>query len=395
MHESIVPLAASHDALTHQVLSSLRPIGGNLRSPRIAFALLVVALLASCGAPGPKTPTLTAAEGRALVARYIPARISDREGWAADVYSAFASQRIEPSPANICAALAILEQESGYQADPAVPNLPKAARQEIDTLAEKAGIPRLAVMAALAFPSTDGRSYNERLDDVRTERDLSELFEEIIGRVPLGTRLLAHRNPVRTGGPMQVSISYAESRRDTYPYPVGGTIRHEVFTRRGGLHFGIGHLLDYPAPYDDLIYRYADFNAGHYASRNAAFQRALAGLAGTRLDLDGDLLRYEGGAPAKAPSATELAARSISRRLGLDESDIRNDLERAREARFDQTRLYRRVFELADKAGQPAPRAVIPGIELKSAKFTRKLTTEWFARRVAERHKACLARGRA
>lgn len=363
--------------------------------PRFAFAsLAAITLLASCAAPDSKRPTLTAAEGRALVARHIPARISDREGWAADIYAAFATQKIEPSLANICAALAILEQESGYQADPAVPNLPAAARKEIEALRERAGVPKLAVMAALALPSTDGHSYNERLDDARTERDLSELFEEIIGRVPLGTRLLAHRNPVRTGGPMQVSIAYAESRVDSYPYPVGRSIRNEVFTRRGGLHFGIGHLLDYPAPYDDLIYRYADFNAGHYASRNAAFQRALAEISGVKLELDGDPLRYEDGRPAPAPSDTERAARSIAKRLGMEDAAIRSDLERAREGRFDRTRLYQRVFELADARGKPAPRAVIPGIELKSSKFTRKLTTEWFARRVAERHKACLARGR-
>jgi hypothetical protein len=368
-------------------------IAANELVPRLALASLVI-LLASCAAPDTKRPTLTAAEGRALVARHIPARISDREGWAADIYAAFATQKIEPSPANICAALAILEQESGYQADPAVPNLPAAARKEIESLRERAGVPKLAVMAALALPSTDGRSYDERLDDVRTERDLSELFEEIIGRVPLGTRLLAHRNPVRTGGPMQVSIAYAESRADAYPYPVGRSIRNEVFTRRGGLHFGIGHLLDYPAPYDDLIYRYADFNAGHYASRNAAFQRALAEISGVKLELDGDLLRYEDGRPAAAVSDTERAARAIAKRLGTEDAAIRSDLERAREARFDRTRLYQRVFELADARGKPAPRAVIPGIELKSSKFTRKLTTEWFARRVAERHKACLARGR-
>jgi hypothetical protein len=365
-----------------------RSIGAYLR----LFA--VATLLASCAAPEPKRPALTAAEGRALVARHIPARISDREGWAADVYGAFASLKLDPSPANICAALAVLEQESGYQADPAVPNLGKAARQEIEVLRERAGIPKLAVMAALQIPSTDGRSYDQRIDDVRTERELSELFEEIIGRVPLGTRLLAHRNPVRTGGPMQVSIAYAQSRADAYPYPVGHSIRHEVFTRRGGLFFGIAHLLDYPAPYDDLLYRYADFNAGHYASRNAAFQRALWDVSGVKLELDGDLLRYVEGKPSPEVSATEAAARSIAKRLRLDEADIRSDLERGPDERFDRTRLYQRLFEIADRPGKPAPRALVPKIDLKSSKFTRKLTTEWFARRVAERHKACLARGR-
>jgi hypothetical protein len=34
---------------------------------------------------------------------------------------------------------------------------------------------------------------------------------------------------------------------------------------------------------------------------------------------------------------------------------------------------------------------VVPNITLSSPKITRKLTTEWFARRVEERYKRCMA----
>jgi hypothetical protein len=291
--------------------------------------------------------------------------------------------------------VAVTDQESNFRADPAVPGLSGIAWKEIDKQAERAGVPKLAVRAALLLSSPNGQSYMERLDNVKTEKQLSEIFDDFIGMVPLGRTFFADRNPVRTGGPMQVSIVFAESHaaKKSYPYPVSGSLRNEVFTRRGGMYFGIAHLLDYPAAYDRHIYRYADFNAGHYSSRNAAFQKAVSLASGIPLALDGDLLRYEQGQPAREPGNTEAAVRVLAKRLDLSAAEIRRDLELGKTQQFESTRLYRRVFALAEKLnGDAVPRAVLPHILLQSPKITRKLTTEWFAQRVDERHKRCMAR---
>jgi Protein of unknown function (DUF1615) len=363
----------------------------------LAAAALIVGL-AGCAvdAPRPGTQPPRPADVRAQITALIPASVPDRSGWAVDIYAALGSLRIEPTAEQVCAVLAVIEQESTYRADPPVPRLGAIAREEIDRRADKAGVPSLLVSAALQLRSTDGRSYAERIEAAKTERELSELFVDFIGEVPLGRRLFAAYNPVRTGGPMQVSIDFAERHARAKPYPYAGSatyasVRSEVFTRRGGLYFGIAHLLDYPAHYDRPIYRFADFNAGHYASRNAAFQSAVSLASGIPLDLDGDLLLP--GAAAEQLGSTERAVRSLADRLGLGNEAIRRALAQGETAEFEQTRLYERVFELAERLDRrPQPRAVLPRIQLKSPKITRQLTTEWFARRVDERHQRCMAR---
>jgi hypothetical protein len=367
---------------------------------RICVLAALVAALAGCATEeitrAPERRPLTAAEARSLVAQHLPPKIVERSNWATDIYAALTAMQIPVTPENVCAAVAVTEQESSFRADPAVPGLSAIAWKEIDRQAERAGVPLLAVRAALLLPSPNGKSYSDRIDSVKTEKQLSEIFEDFIGMVPLGKTFFANHNPVRTGGPMQVSIAYAESHaaEKPYPYPVNGSIRHEVFTRRGGMYFGIAHLLDYPASYDSHIYRFADFNAGHYASRNAAFQRALTVASGIPLALDGDLLRYDRGQPAAEPGETEVALRVLATRLDMSHAQIRRDLERGKTYEFEKTRLYARLYALADRLnGQALPRAVLPSILLKSPKITRKLTTDWFANRVATRYKTCLARG--
>jgi len=366
---------------------------GRIVRHRCVTLLTAALLLGGCASQRTQeAPPRSPAQVRAEIVRLMPADANDREGWATDIQAAFAAQDIAPTTANLCAVLAVAQQESGFQVDPVVPGLAKIARQEIDRRAASKHVPRFVVDAALWLKSPDGRRYSERLAAARTEQQLSAIFQDFIGMVPLGKRLFGGLNPVHTGGPMQVSIAFAEAHAQGYPYPVRRAIRDEVFSRRGGMYFGIAHLLGYPADYPQPLYRFADFNAGWHASRNAAFQRAVSVASGIPLALDGDLVSPDAGF-GDPPGATELAVRSLGVRLDMSDSAIHRALGQGERQDFADTKLYARVFALAERTdGKPLPRAVLPGITLKSPKITRKLTTAWFAKRVEERWQRCMRR---
>ncbi|MCC4116135.1 DUF1615 family protein [Aromatoleum toluclasticum] len=341
-------------------------------------------------------PRVQEQDARRFVYALLPPGVTrERDEWAADIVAAFMGLRLAPTAENFCASIAVIEQESGFQADPVVPGLSKIVWREIETRRKRYLIPKMALDAALSQPSRDGRTYRQRINGLRTERQMSILYGDIIDEVPGGKQLLSGYNPVRTGGPMQVSVTFAETHAREKPYAAAtnGKVREAVFTRRGGVYFGIAHLLDYPAPYSSPLYRFADFNAGHYASRNAAFQQTLARLAGQTLVPDGDLLRYEDGRPSTVASTTQRAALKISRRLRLNEVEIESALRQEKEESFGRTKLYQRVFALADEVeGRPAAREALPQIRLHSPKITRKLTTAWFADRVNTRYRSCMNR---
>lgn len=372
-------------------MANLSLLGARLRRGVVGCVVLAtLLLLGACATPAPTRPaSRPPAEVHAQLVSLLPASLDDRAGWAVDIQSAFQLLGIPTSSENLCAVLAVTEQESSFQAHPLVPGLARIAREEIDRRAAKLKIPKLLVRTALALESPDGRSWEQRLATVRTEHQLSLLFEEFIAKVPLGQRLFADANPVRTGGAMQVSIAFAErhAREHGYPHAGEASIRREVFSRRGGMYFGIAHLLGYRNSYSRHLYRYADFNAGWYASRNAAFQNAVTVASGVPLALDGDLILHG----KNRIGATEAAARSLSPQLGISPASIRKALEQGDRFEFENSAVYTGVFALAERAtGKPLARAVMPDIALVSPKITRKLTTEWFATRVEERYRRCI-----
>ncbi|UGA38799.1 DUF1615 domain-containing protein [Chromobacterium haemolyticum] len=183
------------------------------------------------------------------------------------------------------------------------------------------------VDAAMQKKSPDGRSYKQRVDALRTKREMNALFEDMVRELPFGQTIFEHKNPIRDGGPMQVSVAFAETHVRAWPYPYhyAGSLRDEVFTRRGSVYFGSAILLQYPAPYSQMVYRFADYNAGRYASRNAAFQQAVARLSGRKLALDGDIMLYSdkmNRALSDETSETQKALLAMSGRLGMSADEM-------------------------------------------------------------------------
>ena len=191
---------------------------------------------------------------------------------------------ITPTRENICAVVAVIEQESGFRVDPVIPGLGAIARKEIDKRASRAHVPLVLVNGVLQLKSSDGRTYGERIDAARTEKDLSDAYEDLIAACPLGSHAVRRpqSDPHARPHAGQRGLRREILRRAPYPYPIRSSIADELFTRRGSVYFGVAHLLDYRAPYDQFLYRFADFNAGQYASRNAAFQTRSALLQESR-----------------------------------------------------------------------------------------------------------------
>lgn len=348
--------------------------------------------LASCASRAPAPPPVDPAEVRTLIGRSLPRHLADRAGWVNDIYAAFRDLRLDPTRENVCAVAAVTAQESGFRVDPVVPDLGAIAWREIDRRAGHAGIPVGVVHEVMKLDSPTGQSYGERIEHARTEKELSDIFEDFTGSLPLGRTLFESWNPIKTRGPMQVNVAFAERFAAThkYPYSIKGSIDEELFSRRGSVYFGTAHLLAYPASYERYLYRFADFNAGQYSSRNAAFQEALSRASGTAVTADGALLPHDGSGRA---GATERAARSIAARVGLDEDAVHAALEEGRSSEFEKSALYRGVFRIAEQAARhPLPRAAMPEITLEGPKIERRLTTDWYARRVDARFQACLAR---
>jgi len=351
---------------------------------------------------------MTRAEALSIASRIVPAR-KNPKAWGTDVFRALERNGIRRTRSNFCSVMAVVGQESTFTANPEVKGLGHLAEKEIAARLSRLPLPQAALLGVnwfLTQKPTPQKSYKSLIRAARTERDLDLVFRNMaffLFRDFASTRLLntppvARRvdgvNPVNTLGSMQVSISYAVAEVEKEKGRRLGlseiwALRDELYTRAGGLTYGSRMLLGYRAGYDTRIYVFADFNAGRYASRNAAFQHMVNTLSGAGLALDGDLLAYEGETAKPAQSATEKALRGLG--LGLADKALRADLLRGKDFAFRDTETYRRVSEaFRRKTGKAPPYAMIPRIRLSGPKIRHGMTTENFAHAVMRRYERCV-----
>jgi hypothetical protein len=354
---------------------------------------------------------ITVGETTRLI-RLAEKNVEDPNGWAIDLHDVLIQHDLDVSPENVCAAIAVIDQESGFVADPVVPELGKLSE---DTLRQKLGKVPIAGKAMMLWlertPSPDA-SFMARIRAARTERDLDLAYRSLVDYVGKNTsldlvmqlgllnKLIEDKNEIDTAGSMQVSVRFAlaEARKRRWlPTTLSDVyaVRDQLYTRHGGMFYGIKQLMGYETGYHRKIYRFADYNAGRYASRNAAFQKSVARLSGEKLSLDGDLLSYgkDGKALAKV-TATELAMRKVSKilNLGLLDEQIRADFLREKELAFTGTRTFIAIRDrFAAAFGKPPAFATFPEIWLSSPKLARKFTTRRFAESVDTRYQACMA----
>ncbi|MBC8134083.1 MAG: DUF1615 family protein, partial [Deltaproteobacteria bacterium] len=275
-------------------------------------------LAIDCGTGGRAAPSAPAstpprALAAAEIAQLIPARVKDRANWSEAIFNALAANELIADKESTCAVIAVIAQESGFEIDPVVPGMATLAAARIDRYKAKlgpVGNPLFKWLLSGRAPD-DARPFDQRLATVRTERDVDILFRDLLAfyevhhptmfaAVNWAGKLgeldgLDELNPITTAGSMQVSVRFAEdwARTRMGQSATSARIRESLYTRAGGVYYGTARLLVYPAHYDQAVFRFADYNAGFYASRNAAVQAQLSRLTGKKLVLDGDLLSYE------------------------------------------------------------------------------------------------------
>lgn len=376
--------------------------------------------LAACGDnawwSSDKDPEMEADQIR----KVIPTRVNDRESWSQDIFDIMQELSIPKTKQNVCSIVAVVDQESNFVADPTVPGLGAKAVEEINSrlkekfeakLGEKIGGTVAGYFEdVLKNQPSPENNYMSQMRKVQTERELDLLYREIFDYMAqhyhvsaltgaaklVGQDIGEKLNPITTLGSMQVHINYAKEHKRK----AGGIaeLRNDLYTQYGGLYYGIHRLMEYPADYDEAIYRFADYNSGMYSSRNAAFQKMLGALTEAEISLDGDLLLYNKDGDVRSTQSQtekELIAVFAQNNVLVTPRQIRADLKKEKEKKFEDTQTYLAVQKLYQKKTNKEPMyAVMPQVVISGPKLSRDYNTNWFASRVNGRYEQCMQKAK-
>ncbi|MCH7314332.1 DUF1615 family protein [Acinetobacter sp. ANC 3882] len=385
------------------------------------FSLLAISIsLAACGDnawwSNNKEPEMKAEQ----ITKVLPPRVNDRQSWSQDIFDIMQQLSIPKTKQNVCSIVAVVDQESNFVADPAVPGLGEKAVQEINTRLKEKFEAKLGetIGGTVAGyfedvlknqPSLEN-NYMSQMRKVKTERELDLLYREIFDYMSkhyhvsaltgaaklVGQDIGEKMNPITTLGSMQVHINYAkEHKRQSGNI---AELRDDLYTQYGGLYYGIHRLMEYSADYDKAIYRFADYNSGMFSSRNAAFQKMLEVIQGKDLDLDGDLLLYnkDGNVQsALSQSEKEVISAFTNNKILVTPRQIRADLKKEKEKKFEDTQTYLAIQKLyQNKTNKEPIYAIMPEVVISGPKLSRDYNTNWFASRVNGRYETCMQRAK-
>ena len=154
-----------------------------LRIFRIAFAVwLAVALAQPPLAQASAEPALSRSDVQRLAHRIIAGN-KDPDGWGKDIWDALSNNGIATRHGNVCAVMAVIEQESTFTANPRVKGLGALAEREIeDKLSQIPMLPQAAAQGVkwfLANRPTPAKSYLKLIRAARSERDLDLVFRNM------------------------------------------------------------------------------------------------------------------------------------------------------------------------------------------------------------------------
>jgi Protein of unknown function (DUF1615) len=377
------------------------------------FFCLLLAIWSACSVSNAAEAPALSTSGIARLIIAAEKNVKDSQGWAADLLNVLKLNDLPASKENICAAIAVIDQESSFVADPTVAGLGKISETALRAKLDKVPVLGRVAFHFLEIKPTPADNYLARIRGAHTERDLDLVYRAMVADAArqsglglvinsgLFNRQIDGRNEIDTIGSMQVSVDFAldvAKRRRWLPMSLDDVyaLRDELYTRHGGMYYGVLLLLGYETGYDRKLYRFADFNAGRYSSRNAALQSQIAELSGSALAADGDLLLYDkSGKVSTGVSNTEIALRAVLKNSSFDltDEDIHLDLLREKDNDFVQTLTYSALRAIYGRVTRKRPvYAVVPDIALSSPKIRSKMTTRNFAESVDRRYQSCIAR---